>query len=54
MPDSHSLGPREAHTSLKPSHPASNQVEAFFESIVFASRWIQAPLYAGLIMAELL
>ncbi|MBX3303088.1 MAG: TIGR00645 family protein [Nitrospira sp.] len=36
------------------SHSASNQVEAFFESVVFASRWIQAPLYAGLIVAELL
>ena len=54
MSDSHSPESREANRSLKPSHSASNQVEAFFESIVFASRWIQAPLYAGLIVAELL
>jgi len=54
MSDSHSPESREAHRLLKPSHSASNQVEAFFESIVFASRWIQAPLYAGLIVAELL
>jgi uncharacterized protein (TIGR00645 family) len=38
----------------KPSHSASNPVEAVFETVVFASRWIQAPLYAGLIVAELL
>ncbi|MFY4730662.1 TIGR00645 family protein [Nitrospira sp. BLG_2] len=54
MSDSHPPQFREAHKPLKPSHSASNQVEAFFESIVFASRWIQAPLYAGLIVAELL
>ncbi len=38
----------------KASHPASNVVEQVFESAVFASRWIQAPLYGGLIVAELL
>lgn len=38
----------------KTSHPASNVVEQVFESAVFASRWIQAPLYGGLIVAELL
>ncbi len=54
MSDSHSPEFREAHNSLSPSHSASNQAEAFFESVVFASRWIQAPLYAGLIVAELL
>src|SRR5688572_33430372 len=52
MSDSHPPESRDAHRSLKPS--ASNQVESFFESIVFTSRWIQAPLYAGLIVAELL
>jgi uncharacterized protein (TIGR00645 family) len=52
MSDSHPPESRDAHRSLKPS--ASNQVETFFESIVFTSRWIQAPLYAGLIVAELL
>jgi uncharacterized protein (TIGR00645 family) len=36
------------------SHPSTNRIEHFFESAVFASRWIQAPLYAGLIVAELL
>jgi uncharacterized protein (TIGR00645 family) len=31
-----------------------SRVEHLFEVAVFASRWIQAPLYAGLIVAELL
>ncbi|WP_447984613.1 TIGR00645 family protein [Nitrospira sp. Nam74] len=31
-----------------------SRVEHIFEMIVFASRWIQAPLYAGLIVAECL
>jgi uncharacterized protein (TIGR00645 family) len=31
-----------------------SRLEQGFEAIVFASRWIQAPLYAGLIVAELL
>jgi uncharacterized protein (TIGR00645 family) len=31
-----------------------SRVEYLFELIVFASRWIQAPLYAGLIVAECL
>ena len=31
-----------------------SKFETAFEVVVFASRWIQAPLYAGLIMAELL
>jgi len=30
------------------------RLEQGFEAVVFASRWIQAPLYAGLIVAELL
>jgi uncharacterized protein (TIGR00645 family) len=54
MSDSHSPESRRAHSSLSSSPSASNQAEAFFESVVFASRWIQAPLYAGLIVAELL
>jgi len=43
-----------------PSQPASsfsaphNRVEQLFEALVFGSRWIQAPLYGGLIVAELL
>jgi uncharacterized protein (TIGR00645 family) len=31
-----------------------SRIEQGFEVIVFASRWIQAPLYGGLIVAELL
>jgi uncharacterized protein (TIGR00645 family) len=54
MSDSHSPESRRDHSSLSSSPSASNQAEAFFESVVFASRWIQAPLYAGLIVAELL
>src|SRR5215216_2492794 len=30
------------------------RIEQSFEIIVFASRWVQAPLYGGLIVAELL
>ncbi len=43
-----------------PSGPASplpaspNRIEQAFEFLVFGSRWIQAPLYGGLIIAELL
>ncbi|MEQ1681421.1 MAG: TIGR00645 family protein [Nitrospira sp.] len=54
MSDSDSPESREMHRLPKTSHSASNQVEATFESIIFASRWIQAPLYGGLIVAELL
>lgn len=54
MSDSRSPKTQETIPSPKISHAAGNQVEALFESVVFASRWIQAPLYAGLIVAELL
>ncbi len=54
MSDSRSPESRGTHQIPKVSPSASNQAEALFESIVFASRWIQAPLYAGLIVAELL
>jgi uncharacterized protein (TIGR00645 family) len=30
------------------------KVEKFFEGIIFSSRWIQAPIYGGLIIASLL
>jgi uncharacterized protein (TIGR00645 family) len=40
--------------ALKPAHSPISHVEHAFETIVFASRWIQAPLYGGLIVAELL
>ena len=32
----------------------SNKVETVFEKIIFASRWLQAPLYAGLIVGGVL
>ncbi len=54
MSDSRSPNTQETILSPKTSYSASNQVEVFFESVIFASRWIQAPLYAGLIVAELL
>jgi uncharacterized protein (TIGR00645 family) len=38
----------------KLSNQPSNYLEHVFEVAVFSSRWIQAPLYAGLIVAELL
>lgn len=54
MSDSQSTPTQETRPSSPRSQSAGNQVEAFFESVVFASRWIQAPLYGGLIVAELL
>ena len=32
----------------------SKQIETAFEKIIFASRWVQAPLYAGLIVGGIL
>lgn len=32
----------------------SNKIESAFEKIIFASRWLQAPLYAGLIVGGVL
>lgn len=32
----------------------SNKVETVFEKIIFASRWLQAPLYVGLIVGGVL
>ena len=40
--------------AAKHVHAPINPVEHAFETVVFASRWIQAPLYGGLIIAELL
>ena len=54
MSDSPSPQTHASMPSPKKYYSASNQAEAFFESVVFASRWIQAPLNAGLIVAELL
>ena len=34
-------------------HGALKKLEIFTEGVVFGSRWIQAPLYVGLIIAEL-
>ena len=52
-----SSGEHSAHSHDDPA--ASNRggahpIEHVFETIVFAGRWIQAPLYGGLIVAELL
>lgn len=30
------------------------KIENFFESVIFASRWVQAPIYAGLIIGSVL
>ncbi|MCP9438671.1 MAG: TIGR00645 family protein [Nitrospira sp.] len=48
-----SITPTPPRTVSPPPVPLS-RAEHWFEVIVFASRWIQAPLYAGLIVAELL
>lgn len=32
----------------------SNKIETVFEKLIFLSRWIQAPLYAGLILGGML
>ncbi|MCC2642661.1 MAG: conserved rane protein of unknown function [Nitrospira sp.] len=37
-----------------PNSPALRRIEQVFEILVFGSRWIQAPLYGGLIIAEIL
>ncbi len=42
------------HDTPKAVAAQTNRVEHVFEIAVFSSRWIQAPLYAGLIVAELL
>lgn len=43
-----------ATTVKQTPSPIVSRIEHVFETIVFASRWIQAPLYGGLIVAELL
>ena len=43
-----------SHTPVTAQRTAVAHIEHVFESVVFASRWIQAPLYGGLIVAELL
>ena len=45
--------PSAPHTPSPPS-TAAHRVEQLFEILIFGSRWIQAPLYGGLIIAELL
>ncbi|MBS0179442.1 MAG: TIGR00645 family protein [Nitrospira sp.] len=45
--------PSPSHTSTPPS-TSVHRVEQLFEILIFGSRWIQAPLYGGLIVAELL
>jgi len=46
--------PPSSAPASKAPHPPSNFIERAFEFAVFGSRWIQAPLYGGLIVAELL
>jgi uncharacterized protein (TIGR00645 family) len=46
--------PSSSTPASKTSQPSGNAIERTFEYAVFASRWIQAPLYGGLIVAELL
>jgi uncharacterized protein (TIGR00645 family) len=41
-------------TVVSPGGNLPARIEQAFEVVVFASRWIQAPLYGGLIVAELL
>jgi uncharacterized protein (TIGR00645 family) len=42
------------HARPKPVAVPMSRAEHLFEVAVFSSRWIQAPLYGGLIIAELL
>lgn len=43
-----------SHQPAPAKRTAVAQIEHLFEIIVFGSRWIQAPLYGGLVIAELL
>ena len=40
--------------AVKHAHSPINRIEHVFETVVFASRWIQASLYGGLSAVELL
>jgi len=40
--------------AVKHAHSPINRIEHVFETVVFASPWIQAPLYGGLSVVELL
>jgi len=42
------------HQQTLHSYVSDHPIEKAIEVAVFASRWIQAPLYGGLIVAELL
>jgi len=44
----------QLRTPAKAVRSPLSLIEHVFEMVVFSSRWIQAPLYAGLIVAELL
>ena len=46
--------PSQSSTALVTGRAAVSRMEQGFEVVVFASRWVQAPLYGGLIVAELL
>lgn len=46
--------PPAPDSALESNQDVIHPIEQAFETVVFASRWIQAPLYGGLIVAELL
>ncbi|BFU95302.1 MAG: conserved membrane protein of unknown function [Nitrospira sp.] len=46
--------PPAPDNALESNQEDIHPIEHAFETMVFASRWIQAPLYGGLIIAELL
>ena len=48
------MSDRHTASSMSDRPLTGNPLEHAFETVVFASRWIQAPLYGGLIVAELL
>jgi uncharacterized protein (TIGR00645 family) len=54
---SDSSHPTPAHAMKSKHNPETSLLKKFenvFEVAIFASRWIQAPLYAGLVIAEML
>ena len=40
--------------AVKHAHSPINRIEHVFETVVFTSRWIQAPLSGGLSVVDLL
>lgn len=46
--------PPPADPEPEPSRPEASLIERMLEGSIFASRWLQAPLYAGLIIAQMI